>query len=289
MEGKTILITGANSGIGFATARNLAEQGCHIILVCRNEKRGEEARQYIMDATGNREMDLLVADLSSQQDIRRLAEQVEQHYSKIDVLINNAGGVFGQYQVSEDGFEMTFAVNYLAPFLLSHLLLDKLKVSGSGRIINIASVMQDKKFNPDDAINQTSSSYSGMQAYKTAKTAVLMMTYYMGKRLADSGITVNALHPGFIYTPQATRMSPKLFRPLMKLFSKNPEQGAARPVYLAASSEVKGVTGEFFKDNKTERTSPVSYNEELQKILYTKSMQWTGLKTDDFTEYEWIR
>ena len=288
MEGKTILITGANSGIGFATARNLSEQGCHIILVCRNEKRGEEARQNIIDTTGNREIELLVADLSSQQDIRRLAEQVEEHYSKIDVLINNAGGVFGQYQVSEDGFEMTFAVNYLAPFLLSQLL-DKLKVSGSGRIINIASVMQDKKFNPDDAINQTSSSYSGMQAYKTAKTAVLMMTYYMGKRLADSGITVNALHPGFIYTPQATRMSPKLFRPLMKLFSKNPEQGAARPVYLAASSEVKGVTGEFFKDNKTERTSPVSYNEELQKILYTKSMQWTGLKTDDFTEYEWIR
>ncbi|MFD1389124.1 SDR family oxidoreductase [Oceanobacillus oncorhynchi subsp. oncorhynchi] len=284
MEGRTVLITGANSGIGFATAAILAKQGCRIILVCRNEKKGEEARQKLLKAADNKAIDLLIADLSSQQEIRKLAEQVQKRYSKLDVLINNAGGVFSQYQVNNDGFEMTFAVNYLAPFLLTHLLLDQLKATDSGRVVNIASVMEDKKFEPDNAVNQTASDYSGMQAYKTAKTAVLMMTYYMSERLSNSGVTVNALHPGFIYTPQATRMAPRFLRPVMKLFSKNPEQGAALPAYLASSNEVKDVTGKFFKDNKIEQTSPVSYNEERQKDLYIKSLQWTGLEEPSFIE-----
>ncbi|MFD1067154.1 SDR family oxidoreductase [Oceanobacillus locisalsi] len=281
MERKTALITGGNSGIGYATAAELARQNYQLILVCRNGEKGEEARQKIINSTGNKDVDLRIADLSSQQDIRELAEQVQKHYTTLDVLINNAGGVFGQYQVNKDGFEMTFAVNYLAPFLLTHLLLDTLKASHPARIINIASVVQDKHFHPEDAVHQTSSDYAGMQAYKTAKTAVLMMTYYMSKRLENNGVTINALHPGFIYTPQATRLAPKWLRPVMKLFSKNPEQGAAIPIYLATSDEVADTTGAFFKDNKIEQTSPITYNEDLQKDLYTKSMQWTKLRTDE--------
>ncbi|WP_066194156.1 SDR family oxidoreductase [Gracilibacillus timonensis] len=277
MDTKTMLITGANSGIGFATANHLAKQGHLIIMVCRNVQKGAEARQHIMDTTGNQNIDLLVADLSSQHDIRKLAAEVEEGYPSLDVLINNAGGVFGQYQVNSDGFEMTFAVNYLAPFLLTQLLLNKLKASEPARIVNVASIVQDKHFQPKDAVPQTVSNYSGMQAYKTAKTAVLMMTYYMSKALENSGVTINALHPGFIYTPQATRMAPKMLRPIMKLFSKSPEQGADTSVYLAASNDIKGVSGKFFKDNKVELTAPVSYNEDIQKILYTKSMEWTGL------------
>jgi len=271
------LITGANSGIGYATAEGLAKQGHRIIMVSRDKQRGETAQRNIINHTKNTKVDLLVADLSSEDGVRQLAQQVNARYDKLDVLINNAGGVFGSYAKNTDGFEQTFAVNYLAPFLLSHLLMDKLKSSGSGRIVNVASIMQDNRFDSEDAAHPDPAKYRGMKAYKAAKTAVLMMTYYMAENLSGSGITVNALHPGIIYTPQSTKTAPSWVRPLMKLFMQSPEQGASTSIYLASSDEVSQVTGKFFKSKKMARTVPVSYDSAKQKALYDKSMIWTAI------------
>lgn len=277
MRAKVSLITGANSGIGYATAEELARQGHHVIIVCRDEQRGKEAQQSVIQQTGNSKVDLLLADLSSTKDTARLARQVNERYEKLDVLINNAGGIFGSYRTNEDRIEQTFAVNYVAPFLLSELLLQKLKDSGAGRIINVASDMQAKQFDPDHAARPSSDAYNRADSYRAAVTAMLMMNYYMAKELSGSGVTVNALHPGVIYTPQSARNAPALFRPLMKLFLQSPEQGARTSIYLATSDEVRNTTGEFFvKGTQRTRSVPITYNAEKQKELYEKSIQWTS-------------
>jgi NAD(P)-dependent dehydrogenase (short-subunit alcohol dehydrogenase family) len=276
MHVKTSLITGANSGIGYATAEELARQGHHVIMVCRDEQRGKAAQQAIIQQTGSSKVDLLLADLSSFKEIAQLAQQVNERYDTLDVLINNAGGLFNSYETSKDSFELTFAVNYLAPFLLTRLLLHKLKASEAGRIINVASIMQAKQFEPKNAAHPSQTAYRSMKAYGTAKTAVLMMTYHLAKELSGSGVTVNALHPGVIYTPQSAKTAPAFARPLMKLFMQSPKQGARTSIYLATSDEVGKITGEFFKGTQKARTVPVTYNAEKQKELYEKSIQWTS-------------
>lgn len=277
MNPKICLVTGANSGIGFATAAGLAKEGAHVVLVSRNEQRGEDARKEITKQTGNSAIDLLVGDLSSLADIRQLAEQVDERYGRLDVLVNNAGGVFSQKQLSQDGYEMTLAVNYLAPFLLTHLLLDSIRASGAGRIINVASRMQAGQLQLEILPKQDAGRYSGMNVYKQAKTALLMMTYYLAKRLPNDEVTINALHPGIIYTPQSTRSVPSFVHPLMKLVMQSPEQGAATSLYLATSSEVNQVTGNYYVGQRPVRTVPVSYDAALQEQLYEQSLAWTGL------------
>lgn len=277
MEPKICLVTGANSGIGFATAEGLAKQGAHVVLVSRDAKRGEDARQEITSRTGNSAIDVLVGDLSSFADIRQLAEQVGERYGRLDVLINNAGGVFSQKQLSQDGYEMTFAVNYLAPFLLTHLLLDSLKASGAGRIINVASRMQTNQLRLEVLPKQDAGRYSGMNVYKQAKTALLMLTYFLAKQLPKNEVTVNALHPGVIYTPQSARSAPSFVRPLMKLVMQSPEQGAATSLYLATSPEVSQITGNYYTGLQPVRTVPISYDAALQQQLYEQSLIWTGL------------
>ncbi|OPH53518.1 hypothetical protein BC351_06545 [Paenibacillus ferrarius] len=275
------LITGANSGIGYATAEGLARQGHHVIMVSRNKQRGKAAQQNIITNTKNSKVDLLVADLSSQKSIRQLAQQVNERYDKLDVLINNAGGLFSSYTENSDGFEQTFAVNYLAPFLLTHLLMDKVRASEKRRIINVASIMQAKQFDLEDAAQPNSAKYTSMNAYKVSKTAVLMMTYYMAEHLSGSGVTVNTLHPGSIYTPQSARIVPTFLRPLLKLFMQSPEQGASTSLYLASSDEVSNVSGKFFKSKKMAQTVPFSYDSAKQKALYDKSIIWTGVNPSD--------
>ncbi|MFS0722381.1 SDR family NAD(P)-dependent oxidoreductase [Paenibacillus sp. 1P07SE] len=274
MSAKTSLITGANSGIGYATAEGLASQGHHVIMVCRDAQRGAAARQAIMQQTGSTKVDLLIADLSSAKDIVRLAKQVKESYGSLDVLINNAGGVFNRYQTNDEGFEQTFAVNYLAPFLLTRLLLPLLKKAEAGRIIHVASIMQAKQFDPEDAAHPAASSYRSMHAYKLAKTAVLMMTYRLARELSSSGVTVNALHPGVIYTPQSVRSVPAFARPLLKLFMQSPQQGAHTSIYLATSEEVGTTTGQFFKVMQVARTVAVTMDVDKQNELHEKSMQW---------------
>lgn len=279
MKNKSCLITGANSGIGLATAIGLARQGAQVIIVSRHAQRGEEAVHKIKEETGNSAVELLIADLSSLQDIRNLAKQFNGRYHKLDVLINNAGGLFPKQETSVDGFEMTFALNYLAPFLLTHLLLDALKVSEAGRIVNVASRVQSKQLNWNELGQPKTSRYSSMDAYGKAKTALIMMTYYMAKQLTDRNVTVNALHPGVIYTPQATKVAPNFLKPLAKLFMRSPEQGAATSLYLASSPEVEKVTGQYYSSMRAKRSVPVSYQSELQQTLYEKSLHWVGLNS----------
>lgn len=277
MNSKICLVTGSNSGIGFATAEGLAKQGAHVVLVSRNAERGEEARKELVRRTGNSAIDLLAGDLSSFADIRQLAGEVNERYERLDVLVNNAGGVFSQRELSRDGYELTFAVNYLAPFLLTHLLLDALKASGAGRIINVASRMQTKQLQLEVLPKQDAGRYSGMSVYKQAKTALLMLTYFLAGRLPKQEVTVNALHPGIIYTPQSARTAPAFVRPLMKLIMQSPEQGAATSLYLATSPEMNQVTGNYYTGQQPVRTVPISYDTALQQQLYEQSLIWTGL------------
>ncbi|WP_082672883.1 SDR family NAD(P)-dependent oxidoreductase [Paenibacillus senegalimassiliensis] len=216
--------------------------------------------------------------MSSFAAIRQLAEQAVERYERLDVLINNAGGVFSQQQLSQDGYEMTLAVNYLAPFLLTHLLLDSLRASGAGRIINVASRMQAKQLQLEALPKQDAGRYSGMGVYRQAKTALLMMTYHLANRLPEHEVTVNALHPGVIYTPQSAKSAPSFIRPLMKLVMQSPEQGAATSLYLATSPEVSQVTGNYYVGQRPVRTVPVSYDAALQQQLYEQSLVWTGLR-----------
>lgn len=284
MNEKICMVTGANSGIGFAAAKGLAERGAQIIMVCRNPERGEEARQELIKQTGNERIELLISDLSSRQSIRDMVATFKGRFDRLDVLVNNAGGTFAQRQTTVDGVEMTFALNYLAPFLLTHLLLDKLKVSKAARIVNVASVMQAKQLDLDGAIDPTQ--YSSFGAYRTAKLAVIMMTYYMSEHLAPNGITVNALHPGVIYTPQATRSVPAFIRPLLKLFMRSPEQSASLILHLAAASEAGEISGKYFSGaNQTVQTVPVSYDANLQRKLYDQSLAWTGLSPREYSAH----
>lgn len=276
MKSKIAMVTGANSGIGKATATGLAKQGATVVLVCRDRERGEAARQDIVRESGNGRVELLLADFASQESVSKAAHQFLERHDRLHVLVNNAGGVFSKPQTSKDGVEMTFAVNYLAPFLLTHLLLPALKAGVPSRIVNVASDMQAKKLDLETVWRPSRTPYSALGIYKEAKLALILFTYELAKRLAGTSVSVNVLHPGVIYTPQSARMVPAPFRPLLKLFMSTPEKGARTSLFLAASEEAAGVTGAYFKDAKPKQSVPVSYDEELQRGLYERSLAWIG-------------
>ncbi|MBU5441085.1 SDR family oxidoreductase [Paenibacillus sp. MSJ-34] len=276
MNGKLCLITGANSGIGKETALGLAKAGAHVVIAARDVKRGEEAKADIIERSGNRNVELLLADMSTGDGIRSLAEQYLSRHKQLHVLINNAGGLFQQYQKNAEGMEMTFALNYYAPFLLTHLLLDTLKASAPARIVNVASRVQAKSLNIDQLPEPVP--YNSMKAYGASKLAVVMFTYTLARRLSGTSVTVNAVHPGVIYTPQSARMAPSLFRPLLKLFMSNPEKGAEPSLRLATDSSLEGVSGQYFHKKEPKQTGPFSYDNRQQEKLYERSLEWSGLQ-----------
>ena len=240
MQGKVCMITGANSGIGKTTAKGLARLGATVVLVCRNKEKGNKALEEIKSETGNDKIDLLIADLSSQKSIRDLASNFKTKYAKLDVLINNAGVYRNKRTLTEDGIETTFAVNHLAPFLLSNLLLDELKASPSSRIIIVASGLERQgKINFDDL--QCENGYSGFGAYNQSKLANVLFTYELARRLEGTGITVNCLQPGFVRTNLIRER--RLVTFLLKPLQITPEKGAETSIYLASSAEVEGVSG----------------------------------------------
>ncbi len=279
MQGKVCLITGANSGIGKATALGLARMGATVVMVCRDRTRGEEAQREIKMKSGNDAVDLLLADLSSQQSIRQLADTFRQRYPHLHVLINNAGAGFTEWRESIDGVEMTFAVNYLAPFLLTNLLLDELKNSVPARIINVDS--DNHRFVHLDMQDlQLQHRYGFLRAYGRSKLALLLFTYELARRLHGTGITVNALEPG----PTATTFGQKDARPvartLLRFLSSrfgSPEKGAQTPLYLAASPEVETITGKYFVKSVPRRSSTLSYDESLQRQLWEESAKLVNL------------
>ncbi len=276
MKDKIVLITGGSSGIGLATAEPLATMGAELILVARSEEKLKEAAQTIINKTGNRKIRYYIADFSSQRSIRTLAENIKKDYQKLDVLINNAGGVFSAFKLNEDGLEMTIATNHFAYFLLTNLLLDLLKRSDSARIINVAS---DSHYNGKldfDSFTKDKG-YFIITAYGQSKLANVLFTAELADRLKDTQITVNCLHPGFVRTDigtKGTKWYASLFWTLAsRLGAMTAEAGAKTSVYLASSDEVKGVSGKYFDKCKPKEPAPLATDKQLQKDLWRISEQ----------------
>lgn len=277
MQGKVCMITGASSGIGKATATGLARLGATLILVCRHKEKGIKTLEEIKSETGNDKIDLLLADLSSQKSVRDLVSNFKTRYDKLDVLINNAGVYRNKRTLTEDGIETTFAVNHLAYFLLSNLLLDKLKASPQARIINVASGLERQgKINFDDL--QCEKGYSGFRAYNQSKLANILFTYELARRLKGTGISTNCLHPGFVKTNLIRERLLVAF--LLKPFQITPEKGAETSIYLASSPEVEGVSGKYFANKKETSSSKESYDEVISKRLWEVSAELTKLKLE---------
>jgi NAD(P)-dependent dehydrogenase (short-subunit alcohol dehydrogenase family) len=279
MQGKICMVTGANSGIGKATALALAQMGATVVLVCRDPTKGEETRRAITTASRNTAVDLLQADLSSQESIRQLVAQFKQRYTHLHVLINNAGAAFTGRRESVDGLEMTFAVDYLAPFLLTNLLLDVLKASAPARIVNVSSsVQQSGQLAMDDL--QAAQHYSNMRAYAQAKLAGVLFTYDLARRLAGTGVTANCLHPGFVATHFGQSGAGPVIRRLVKVVGRlgtRPEEGAQTSLHLASSPAVEGVTGQYWVKSRPQRSAASSYDESLQRQLWAKSVTLVNL------------
>jgi NAD(P)-dependent dehydrogenase (short-subunit alcohol dehydrogenase family) len=281
LTGKTILVTGGTSGIGFIAARALAGMGATVAIVGHHAARAQDAAARIQRETGAANVQALVADLSSLEQVRALAEQVQQRYPRLDVLLNNAGGVFIGRQTTVDGYERTFAINHLAPFLLTNLLLERLKADAPARIITVSSMAhQGQRIHLDD-LNQERRGYSAWRAYGESKLANILFTYALARRLAGSGVTANTLHPGFVATNFAKNNGPlwQFFMTLARPFAISPERGAQTSIYLASSPEVATVSGRYFISCKPAHSSSASTDVDAEEGLWRLSEQMTGLAT----------
>lgn len=279
MRGKVCLITGATSGIGKAASLALAQKGASLILVARNKEKAAQLKQLIKMETGNEDVDLIVGDLSSQADIRRIAQTFIDSGKPLHVLLNNAGIVNMKRVLTVDGHEEMFAVNHLAYFLLTHLLLDRLKGNASARIVNVASrahAFCKSGINFDD-IN-FGHGYSSVKVYGHSKLANILFTRQLAKKLEDSNVTVNCCHPGVVATGLGTNngVLGKLVMLLMKPFLRSAEQGAATSIYLATSSEVRG-SGNHYADCKPAKVKPWAEDAAAAEWLWEVSLEMTGL------------
>ncbi len=278
MKDKIVMITGANSGIGKAASLALANMGATVVMVARNKEKGEAAKAEIIRESGNSSVDLLLADLSSLESVRQLATEFQKKYPKLHVLINNAG-LFNQGRhVTTDGYENTFATNYLAAFLLTNLQLEQLKASAPSRIINVSSVGHYKGHINFDDLN-LEKEYGGWKAYGQSKLALVLFTHELAKKLQGTGVTVNAVHPGTVATNIWTRpFGPAGFiTALPKLFMASPEKGAETIVYLASSSDAQSLSGEYLEKSKVKKSSEESYDEEIAQRLWDVSAKLTRL------------
>jgi len=287
MQGKTCMVTGANSGIGKATALGLAQMGANVVMVARDRARGEVAQNEVKAKSGNNSVDLLVADLSSQQSIRQLVENFKQHYKQLYVLINNAGVFMLTRRETVDGLEITFAVNYLAPFLLTNLLLDVLKASAPARIVNVSSEAHENGYIKMDDL-QAKKNYRPFRAYGQSKLALVMFTYELARRLQGTGVTANCLHPGFVATNIGQSGVVPVARPVAKFVLSflgiSPEEGAKTSIYLATSTDVEDVTGKYFVKSVIRRSAPISYDESLQRQLWEESAKLVKLPVDELLQ-----
>jgi retinol dehydrogenase-14 len=278
MAGKTVLVTGATSGIGRATAMGLAAMGARLGITGRDRDRTGEAAAEIR-AAGASQVDLFVADLPSQLEVRRLADEVLQTYPRLDVLVNNVGGYWNTRHVTADGLERTFALNYLAPFLLTSVLLDRLKQSAPARVVTVASNAHSTgQIDFDDL--QSERSYSGSRAYSQSKLANVLFTYELARRLPASAVTANALHPGVVNTSFGAEDPggvQRLFVPFVRPFLKTPGQGAATSIHLASSPDLDQVSGRYFANSKPKRSSKASYDEAAAARLWQVSAELVNL------------
>jgi NAD(P)-dependent dehydrogenase (short-subunit alcohol dehydrogenase family) len=273
MQGKVCLVTGSSSGMGLVTARELAKMGARVVMLCRNRAKGEAVQTQIKEASGNTQVDLIVADLSELVQVRRAAHEFTQRYSQLHVLINNAGGMNAERKVTSDGLEATFATNYLAPFLLTQLLLDVLKASAPARIVNI-SAPAHKIGRIDFTDLQGEHHYNALKAYAQAKLAQIYFTYELAERLAGTGVTINALDPGHVVSNfnNSTKGPMHVIAGVIYFFDgRSPEKGAQTILYLATSLEVESVSGKYFLDCKQIPTSRRSYDVGVRQHLWDVS------------------
>lgn len=277
MREKLCLITGANTGIGKVTARSLAESGATVVMVCRDKQKGEAARDEIKQKTGNQQVELMLADLSSQEQIRKLADDFKARHNRLNVLVNNAGVYIPKRTLTKDGIETTFAVNHLAYFLLTNLLLDLLKQSAPSRIVNVSSAAHHYGKVEFDNL-QGEREYKGFAAYSNSKLENILFTRELARRLAGTGVTANSLHPGAVSTNIFRRL-PKPIEWIIKAFTLSPEKGAETSIYLAASPEVEGISGKYFEKKREARISAIAQDDELARRLWDESARLTGLNT----------
>ena len=278
MDGKTCLITGGSDGIGYAAARELARTGATVIVAGRNPDKTAAAAARIIEDTGNHSVRYLLADLSSQAEVRRLAAQVNEALPRLDVLINNAGAVFLSRRRSVDGIEMTFALNHLGPFLLTTLLLDLLRSSSPARIVNVSSGahFSARDFRLEDLPNLESS--GGYRAYARSKLCNILFTYELARRLEGSGLTVNALHPRLVRTNIARNngLLGRVVNLLIGAGGVNATKGARTMIHLATSPDVEGLTGRYYVDSRAVPSSALSYDAGLAAGLWELSERLTN-------------
>jgi NAD(P)-dependent dehydrogenase (short-subunit alcohol dehydrogenase family) len=281
MTGKNVLITGGTGGIGRAAAIALASMGARVGITGRDRARAEHAAVAIARESGNPSVDVFVADMSSQAEVRRLADEVLAAYPRLHVLLNNVGGFWANRHVTHDGLEHTFALNHLAPFLLTNLLLERLIASAPARVVTVSSGAHSMgRIDFDDLMGD--GTYSGQRAYNQSKLANVMFTYEMARRLQESGVTATVLHPGMTSTGFGAEDTARGWRPLiavMRPFMKKPRQGAETPVYLASSPEAEGLTGQYFADRQVKQSSDLSYDAEAAARLWRVSADLVGLST----------
>lgn len=278
MIGKIVVVTGANAGIGKATALGLARMGATVVLLCRSKSKGEAAQAEIKAASDNPQIDLILADFASLAAVRRAAETFQARYDRLDVLVNNAGLYLGERLLSADGYEMTFAVNHLAPFLLTNLLLEQLQAGAPSRIVNVSSGAHAAgRIRFDDL--QATRRYQGFRVYADSKLANILFTTELARRLAGTGVTANSLHPGAVASNFALDTG-GFFGQLFKLarpFMRTSEQGAQTSIYLASAPEVADVSGQYFTDNKPARTAPQANDAAVARRLWEVSAELVGL------------
>ena len=281
MAGKTVLVTGGTGGIGRATAEGLARLGARVAVTGRDLARAQAAAAAIAAATANPAVNAFAADLSAQAGVRRLARQVLDACPRLDVLVNNVGGFWARRHLTADGLEYTFALNHLAPFLLTNLLLDRLTACAPARIVTVSSGAQALgKINFGDL--QGERAYSGQRAYNQSKLANVMFTYELARRLAGSGVTATVLHPGVTRTAFGTEDPTATMRAMTAIarpFMKTPAQAAATPIYLASSPEAEGVTGRYFANRRPKKSSKLSYDTAAAARLWRVSAGLAGLTT----------
>ena len=281
MSGKICIVTGANSGIGKETALGLAQIGARVAMVCRNAQKGKAALDEICRESGSSQVDLLIADLSSQASVRELAEQIRQNYPRLDVLVNNAGGAWPARTLSADGIEMTLAANHLGPALLTLLLLDLLKASAPSRIINVSSEAQRRTRLDLNDLQFERRKFRGIAAYGQSKLLMNAFTFELARRLAGTGVTANCLHPGVvatnIWSANPAPLVARLVIAVMKPFMFTSKQGAAVPLYLATSPEVAEVSGEYFIKSKPAKSNPLSRDPKLMAEVWQCTGKMTNL------------
>ena len=280
MEGKLCVVTGATDGIGRVTARILAEKGAEVVLVGRNAAKGAEVCEAIHRSARNERVRFEQADLSSQAEIRALAARLAAGAAAIDVLVNNVGAMFTRRRESADGIEMTFALNHLGYFLLTGLLLESLKASASGRIVNVASqAHRSGRIDLDDL--QGTRRYRGMAAYCQSKLANILFTYRLAELLAGTPVTANCLHPGFVasrFGQNNGRLFAMVLKVAMRLSAIDVEAGARTSVHVATSADLAGVSGRYFDKSREAASAPASRDEETGRRLWELSESLTGFR-----------